>query len=240
MKFNTLNLFLLLFIVSSTSAQKLSEFFSKTDSFFKANVVDGRVKYTAIKENPPDLRSILESVKDISIPKTDAAKYQAFWINAYNLLVIDGVVKNYPLKSPLDVAGFFDKAKYNIGGENITLNDIENKLLRGNFPTEARFHFVLVCAGLGCPPIINTAYKPSSLDAQLQKQTILALNNPNFIQFNKNKLKISQLFEWYKGDFELNGDVIHYINSYRTEKLPEKVKFFYYPYDWTLNEVKEI
>jgi hypothetical protein len=238
MKNIILNLFVLLFIITSTSAQDLSDFFSKTDRFFKANVADGRVKYTAVKENPVDLKSILESVKDISIPKTDTSKYQAFWINAYNLLVIDGVVKNYPLKSPLDVVGFFDKVKYDIGAENITLNDIENKLLRGNFPTEARFHFVLVCAGLGCPPIINTAYKPASLDAQLQKQTILALNNPSFIQFNKNKVKISQLFEWYKADFELNGNVLGYINSFRTDKLPEKVKVSYYPYDWTLNEVK--
>ncbi|MFT5738651.1 MAG: hypothetical protein ACI9SG_003011, partial [Maribacter sp.] len=48
------------------------------DCFFKANVADGRVKYTAVKENPADLKSILESVKDISIPKTDTLKYQAF------------------------------------------------------------------------------------------------------------------------------------------------------------------
>lgn len=231
----TLFLFL---TVTSISAQDLDEFFNSTDSFFKTNVMDGKVKYADIKNNPKTLNAILESAKGISVSETDAATYQAFWINAYNLLVIDGIVKNYPLKSPLDVAGFFDKKKHEIGGKSLTLNGIENYLLRAKFPTEARFHFVLVCAGLGCPPIINTAYTPKTLESQLQKQTVMALNNPTFIKVNKNKVQISQLFEWYKGDFEQNGSTVDFINTYRKEQLPDNAKVSYYSYDWSLNEAK--
>jgi len=238
MKLNITQTILLLFFVTGVAAQDVTNFFSKTDSFLKTNVIDGRVTYAAIKENPSDLKSLLSSAKSISVSKTDAANYQAFWINAYNLLVINSVVENYPLKSPLDVGGFFDKIKHGIGGENITLNDIEHKLLRANFPAEARFHFVLVCAGLGCPPIINAAYKPSTLDEQLQQQTLKALNDANFIRLDKNKVKISQIFEWYKGDFEQNGTMVDFINIYKTEKLPEKAKLSYYPYDWTLNDAE--
>ena len=228
-----------LFVVSIVSAQGLTEYFSKTDSFLKENVKSGRVNYKAIKNNPDALASLLDNAKTILVAKTDAKNYQAFWINTYNLLVIDGIVKNYPLKSPLDVAGFFDKKKHAVGGENITLNDIENKLLRANFSKDPRFHFVLVCAGLGCPPIIAKAYKPSTLNSQLTTQTKKALNDDNFIRVNKNKVKVSQIFEWYKGDFEQNGsDLVDFINTYRTEKLPENSKVSYYPYDWTLNEVK--
>tara|TARA_R110002153_G_scaffold254706_4_gene413181 strand:- start:5610 stop:6326 length:717 start_codon:yes stop_codon:yes gene_type:complete len=231
----TLFLFL---TVTSISAQDLDEFFNSADSFFKTNVMDGKVKYADIKNNPKTLNAILESAKGISVSETDAATYQAFWINAYNLLVIDGIVKNYPLKSPLDVAGFFDKKKHEIGGKSLTLNGIENYLLRAKFPTEARFHFVLVCAGLGCPPIINTAYTPKTLESQLQKQTVMALNNPTFIKVNKNKVQISQLFEWYKGDFEQNGSTVDFINTYRKEQLPDNAKVSYYSYDWSLNEAK--
>ncbi|WP_282118111.1 DUF547 domain-containing protein [Maribacter aquivivus] len=227
-----------LLIVTNISAQDVAAFFNKSDGFFKTNVVDGKVKYAYIKKNPDALKAILESAKGISVSETDAATYQAFWINAYNLLVIDGIVKNYPLKSPLDVAGFFDKTKHEIGGRSITLNGIENDLLRAKFPAEARFHFVLVCAGLGCPPIINTAYTPEALENQLQKQTVMALNNPTFIKVNKNKVQISQLFEWYKGDFEQKGSTVDFINTYRKEKLPENAKLSYYPYDWSLNEAK--
>lgn len=235
------NISLVIVLVLSTSltfAQSTSEFFSNSDAFFKANVKNGRVSYTSIKDNPAALNELLEMAKVISVSEDNAAEFQSFWINGYNLLVIDGIVKNYPIKSPLDKPGFFDKNKNEIGGKSITLNDIENKLLRKNFSKEARFHFVLVCGGLGCPPIIEEAYVPAKLEAQLEKQTKLALNDPKFIQVNKNKVKISQIFEWYKGDFEHDGKVTDFINKYKSEKLPEKVKVSYYPYDWTLNEVK--
>lgn len=219
-------------------AQSTSDFFTKSDAFFKAHVKNGRVDYKAIKDNPAALNELLDMAKGISVTKENANEYQAFWINGYNLSVINGIIKNYPLKSPLDVKGFFDKTTYDIGGENITLNDMEHQLLRENFSKDPRFHFVLVCAGLGCPPIINEAYKPARLNAQLNQQTTKALNDPNFIQVNKSKVGISQIFEWYKGDFEQDGKLVDFINKYRAEQLPEKAKISYYPYDWSLNEVK--
>lgn len=237
MKHRSLRIILLLFI-SFGHAQSTSEFFSKSEGFFKTYVTDGRVAYSEIKDNPELLNTLIDMAKTISVSKDKPKEYQAFWINGYNLSVIKGIIDNYPLKSPLDKPGFFDKTKYDIGGTSISLNDIENKLLRKNFPKEPRFHFVLVCGGLGCPPIINSAYLPSTLDAQLEEQTSLALNDTDFIRVNKNKVKISQIFEWYKADFEHDGKVVDFINTYKSEKLPEKAKISYYPYDWTLNEVK--
>lgn len=234
------SLVLLVFLTASVAwAQQTADFFAKSDAFFKANVKNGRVTYKAIKENPAALDELLAMAETISVPKENAAEYQAFWINGYNLLVIDGIVKNYPIKSPLDKPGFFDKNKNSIGGTKITLNDIENKLLRKNFPKEPRFHFVLVCGGLGCPPIIDEAYTPSQLDGQLERQTKLAINDPNFIRVKKNKVSVSQIFEWYPGDFKQDGKkLVDFINTYKSEKLPEKPKVSYYPYDWTLNEAK--
>ncbi|WP_411028918.1 DUF547 domain-containing protein [Spongiimicrobium sp. 3-5] len=218
--------------------QDTSEFFTKADTFFSKYVKNGKVNYKGLKENATDLNELLVLAKGISVSKSKSKEYQAFWINGYNLSVIEGIVANYPIKSPLDKAGFFDKIKYDIGGEKITLNDIENKLLRGNFPDEARFHFVLVCAGLGCPPIISEAYLPTTLEAQLERQTRLALNDNSFIQVAKNKVKLSQIFEWYKGDFIKGGNnLVDFVNQYRTEKLPKGTKVSYYPYDWTLNAI---
>ncbi|UII78238.1 DUF547 domain-containing protein [Flagellimonas sp. CMM7] len=234
-----LTTFLLAITFQIGFAQNTSEFFSKTDIFFKTYVKDGKVAYQNIKSNPEGLNELLDLAKGISISKSDANTYQAFWINGYNLSVIKGIVDNYPIKSPLDKAGFFDKITYDIGGKNTTLNDIENKLLRENFPKEARFHFVLVCAGLGCPPIIDNAYLPNTLDAQLQKQTELSLNNPNFVKLKGKKVGLSQIFEWYKGDFTQNGtSLVDFVNEYRKEKIEPKTKVSYYPYDWTLNETK--
>ncbi|NKI31664.1 DUF547 domain-containing protein [Croceivirga thetidis] len=235
---NAVLVFFSLFLLQGFS-QSVDTFFSKTDAFFKANVKNGLVDYSGIKENPGELNSILDLAKSIRISKDDTKAFQAFWINGYNLHVIKGIIDNYPVKSPLDINGFFDKTKRDIGGIQITLNDIENKLLRENFSHEARFHFVLVCAGLGCPPIIDGAYSPSKLEAQLQKQTELALNNPNFIKVKGKKVLVSQIFEWYKVDFTQDGkDEIQFINQFRNEKLDTKAKLGYYPYDWTLNTVR--
>ncbi len=84
----------------------------------------------------------MEETKKIEVSTENPDQYKAFWINSYNLAVISGIVKNYPVSSPMDLNGFFDKTSYEIGGRKVTLNSIENDLLRAKF-TEPRFHFVL-------------------------------------------------------------------------------------------------
>ncbi|MFS4417519.1 DUF547 domain-containing protein [Maribacter sp. 2307ULW6-5] len=53
---------------------------------------------------------------------------------------------------------FFDGTLYEIGGKSITLNDIKHQLLRENFSKYPRFHFVLVCGALGCPPVMDNHF----------------------------------------------------------------------------------
>lgn len=218
-------------------AQDLNAFFNKADAFFKTYVSNGLVAYSSIHSNPESLNGLLKMAEDISVTKNDADNYQAFWINAYNLSVIKGVIDNYPTNSPLDNKGFFDKTTYSLGGKQITLNDIEHKLLRAQF-NDARFHFVLVCGAVGCPSLINQAYLPGTLDAQLEKQTKLAINGSFLIVDTKKKrVQASQIMEWYKGDFTMNGKTeIDFINTYRTEKLDSKYKLSYFPYDWNVNK----
>lgn len=218
-------------------SQDVNAFFNKADAFIKANVSNGKVAYSKIHENQEELNDILRLAEGISVLKNDTDNYQAFWINAYNVSVIKGIVDNYPTNSPLDNKGFFDKTTYSLGGKNITLNDIEHKLLRGQFK-DARFHFVLVCGAVGCPPLINQAYLPSTLNVQLDKQTKIALNG-SFLRVNakKKRVQASQIMEWYKEDFTMNGESeIDFINKYRMEKLDSKFKLSYFPYDWKVNK----
>ena len=229
---------IILFITAISLGQNPTTFINKANDFFNSNVTNGRVNYKGIKNDPAALNELLALAKDVRVTKGDATNYQAFWINAYNISVIKGIVSKYPVKRPTDIGGFFDKTTYSLGGKEITLNDIENKMLRAVFPKEARFHFVLVCAGLGCPPIINAAYMPSTLEKQLQQQTVIALNNPDFIKVKGNKVQISQIFEWYKKDFTQYGSEIAYINKFRKSPIDAGAKVSYYPYNWSLNEVK--
>jgi hypothetical protein len=224
-----------LFVIQ-LSAQDTAVFFTDANAFFSTHVSNGRVDYKAIKSDSSTLDDLLAQAGEIRVTMANPATYQSFWINTYNLAVIKGIVSKYPVASPLKIGGFFDNMTFDVGGVQTTLNNIENTLLRAKFPSEARFHFVLVCAGLGCPPLIGEAYTPAKLETQLQRQTTIALNNPNFIKVNGNKVEISQIFEWYKEDFTKNGSVIKYINSFRRKAIPTKAKVSYYSYDWTLND----
>jgi hypothetical protein len=215
------------------NAQDISSFFSKSDAFLKKNVSNGKVDYQGIKNDPTSLNDVLDIASKIDISKETENSAKAFWINAYNLTLIKAVVNKYPVKSPLDIAGLFDKGTYLVAGKKYTLNDIENKMIRAKY-NDARVHFVLVCGATGCPPIINTAYLPETLEEQLNKQTKLALNNSNFIKVNAKKVELSQIFEWYKDDFGKN--TIDFINKYRIEKIDSKSKYTYYTYDWSLNK----
>ncbi len=218
-------------------SQNVDSFFNKTNSFLSKNVVDGKVAYATIYKSQDELNEILLIATKISLPKDDELTYQAFWINAYNLLVIKGIIDNYPTNSPLDIDGFFDKTKYDIGSKNITLNDIENEMLRSVIK-DARFHFVLVCGAIGCPPLISEAYLPNTLDNQLDKQTNIALNG-DFLKVNtkKKRVEVSEIMKWYKEDFTMNGsNEIDFINTYRNEKVPNNFKISYFPYNWNINK----
>ena len=133
--------------------------------------------------------------------------------------------------------GFFDKTKYNLAGKSVSLNEIENKLLRANFK-DPRFHFVLVCGAIGCPPLISGAYLPSTLDEQFETQTTKSING-NFLKINVKKKRVegSEILKWYKEDFVMNGNEIDFINTYRKEKIPNNFKLTYFTYNWKLNEL---
>lgn len=232
-------LLITLFILTGVShAQSTASFFKKADLVFNTYVKQNKVDYKAISEDSDLLDDALNDAKNISVSSLNSKTYQAFWINTYNLLVIKGISDSYPIKSPLDIDGFFDTTTYSVGGKKVTLNDIENKVLREKFPNEPRFHFVLVCGALSCPPIIDHAYSPNFLDKQLQEQTVKAINNPNFLRVNDTSVAFSQIMEWYNEDFTKNGQsLIQFSNAFRSTKIPEDTKVTFYPYDWTLNDI---
>jgi len=234
----TIILFIASFISQITLAQLPASFFSKADAFFKKNISNGRVNYTAIKANPKALNELLKIAETASVSKSRPKEFKAFYINTYNLSVIKKISERYPISNPLKINGLFDKKQLIVAGKKTTLNGIENNILRASYPKEARFHFALVCAGLGCPPIIPEAYTPNKLESQLQRQTVKAINNPHFIRVDGKKVKISQIFNWYSKDFKQFGSYIDFLNKYRKTPLDTKSRVSFYEYNWKLNDLK--
>ena len=238
MKFVKLSiLFLLVSLSSYAQKENLDIFFEKTDMFMSMNVTNGKVDYEGIKENEVALNELISLLKSTKVKDLEDESYKkAFLINAYNILVIKGIINNYHVSSPMQIEGFFKGIKYPLADfGSVTLNELENKLIRKVY-NDSRVHFVLVCGGLGCPPIIDEAYTPSKLENQLQTQASIALNDPKFIKVEGNQVLLSEIFKWYPEDFRSKGiNEIDYINQYRKEQISSKSKIGYYPYDWTLN-----
>jgi hypothetical protein len=225
----------LIFSASVFAVGTPAQFLAETDALLKSYVKNGRIDYTGLKASG-DLTSLVTDIAETNLSDLQGNDRKAFLINAYNLLVINQALENYPLQSVLKINGFFDGNKQNVGGRKLTLNQLEKDLLLKDFP-DARLHFVLVCGALGCPPITNFAYLPAKLKAQLNKQTKLALNDPTFIRISGEKAELSKIFEWYAKDFGgSKANVLSFINKYRTEAISAGAKVTYYEYDWSLNK----
>lgn len=231
---------LLLAIVSlhARAENDLPSFIKSADGFFKKYVSNGSVAYSKIKQNMLEIDGLYASVGEMDLSKIDEASKKAFYVNAYNIVVIYWVAKHYPLKSPLDNSGFFDKIKHKIAGEEMTLNGLEIKKLLIAYK-DARLHFALACAALSCPPLASFAYQSAILDKQLEERASFALNNPSWLKVNdaQKKIELSKIFEWYKKDFVASGKTeIEWINQFRKEKIPATYAVGFYEYNWALNE----
>ncbi len=229
-------LFISIFLGFTSNSQNSIDFFSKSDDFFRDYCKNGKVDYSAIKQGS-GLGELIEALNNDEIP---AGKEKAYLINAYNLFVINKVVTKYPISSPMDDSGFFSDKSEMLNGERVSLNALENDVLRKEHP-DPRLHVALVCGAIGCPSIADFAYQPELLDQQLDAQALRAFNKPSFVYQSDDEktVYLSEIFKWYKDDFGKNNkEIVEYINSYRKEKFNTEYKVAYYPYNWKLNDAK--
>lgn len=241
MKTLTLLYFIVLISHSVFANINIRKFIQGADQLLQQEVKDGKVDYQNIKENFKSIDALYQQIGTISLKNASEQEKKAFYINAYNMIVIHQITQYYPLKSPMDKSGFFDQVKHKVAGEHMTLNALEiNKIIKPYH--DPRIHFVLACAAKGCPPLASFAYTPEKLDEQLTTRTKLSLNNPGFIKVNKSKkqVEISKIFDWYQKDFTQDGkSVLQFINQYREAAIPADYQMSYYEYDWRLNDQKQ-
>ncbi len=224
----------------SAHAQHVEAFFQRTDAFLKSAVNrEGLVRYAAIHQQPDALQALVRELAQFPLERLQSrAGQKAFWINAYNLLVIHGVVQFYPIQSPKDVPGFFNKRKHRVAGRLLTLDQIEHDILRKQYP-DPRLHFVLVCAAKSCPYLIPEAFVPDRLEAQLEKRARAILNDARYVRVDTGRktVFVSEIFKWYESDFlQQARSIIEYLNQYRTTPVPSGYAVRFIPYDWSLNE----
>lgn len=207
----------------------------KFNALLKKNVTyTGKVNYNGFKGNA----SFKEYLNELSSNEPQSSwsrnKKLAYWINVYNAFTIKLIIDNYPVKSIMDLHGGkpWDHKFIKIGSNTYSLNHVEHKIIRPVFK-DPRIHFACVCAALSCPKLANKAYTESNVNSLLTIQTKYFINNANKNKIEENNLMVSQLFNWYAGDF---GDVHKYIAKYSKTAFSPDAKIEFMTYDWSLNK----
>lgn len=195
---------------------------------------NGNVDYNSFLKNKTTLRNYIIALGE-NTPKDAWSKNDklAYWINAYNALTVDLILKNLPLKSIKDIKNPWDQRLWKIGEKWMTLNDIEHRILRKM--NEPRIHFAIVCASYSCPKLLNKAFTATNLEHELTVATKDFLSDTNRNNITENTIKISKIFKWFSKDFKTNGSIIDFINQYSAISVSKKAKTSFKDYNWNLN-----
>ena len=210
---------------------------------------NGRVNYTKLKANPEKLEAYLDLLAAATPTKWSYNEQLTFWINAYNAIVIKGVIDHYPTASVRRVKlfrGFFYRLKFQVAGKTYTPNQIEHGILREEFP-DPRVHFAIVCASFSCPPLGKRAFSAETIEARLETLTFNFIQNPEQVRIDRAKhiVHLSKIFKWYADDFKEGYDGVadflaDYLPPEDAEYLSSRdIQFRYLDYDWTLNDQKQ-
>jgi len=180
----------------------------------------------------------------------------AFWINAYNYFMLDHLLTNsadngIPVESVRDYGSLinpyavFKRKLFDVGGRKYSLQEIELDVLLGKAYAErgwkdARVHFMVNCASVGCPPLRALIYTAGNVEAMLDENTRRALDTPLHLELDGNTLRLTSLFDWYAADFvEQSGSVRGFIREFGSERARERLRTAeeteFIDYDWSLN-----
>ncbi|MBV6644781.1 MAG: DUF547 domain-containing protein [Cyclobacteriaceae bacterium] len=220
-------------------SQPEQDFFSDCNAFLLKHVHVGKVDYKSLKGDPSYLADLVAQIEQMDLTGKSENFRLAFFINTYNLLVIQQVVDFYPIQSPLDVSGFFKRRKFVIAGEQLTLDQLEfDKIFKVR--DDPRVHFTLGCAAKSCPFLYDNAYTPDHIDEQLNFRTQLIIDQAIYVDIHDDHrtVELCKVFDWYQDQFLANdSSLVAFINKYRFYKVPEDYSVKFKEYDWTLNDV---
>jgi len=244
--------------VSQLGAQKPVENFRPPDVTRYESVLekyvreDGKVNYAGIGTHPTDLSAFVAQIAAVS-PNSAPGLFKnreaqlAYWLNAYNALVLQSFAADYPQKRDrltglVGRASFFYRQKHKFGGKDRSLGDVEDNTIRKLFG-EPRIHFALVCASASCPWLSRTAYTAENLDSHLEADAARYFSQARNFHMDENKREVTlpRILEWFKDDFGGTSEkVLAFVAKYRKDESAKLTKgawrIRYFDYDWSPND----
>ncbi len=194
----------------------------------------GNVNYNGLKSKRKAITNYISSLGD-NMPSNSWAKADkiAYWINAYNAMTVDLILRNLPIESIKDIKDPWKQRLWKLGSKWYNLDEIEHQILRKM--DEPRIHFGIVCASFSCPKLVNEAFTASNLETQLTEATRGFLSDPKRNNLSTNSIKLSKIFKWFAKDFKTEGSLIDFLNKYSDISISNTAKKSYKDYNWSLN-----
>ena len=253
-----------------TSATEVAEALRKLRNDLKSEAIDanGQVDYAMLRTSPTfaEMKKTSDLLHTIDPAEmTDDATRIAFWINLYNVLAIHGVLALGIRESVMEIPSFFGVVAYRVGDFVLTLDEIENGVLRRIAPHPAtgsrlfddndprlalcpsrldpRIHAALVCASTSCPPV--AFYEASKLDTQLELATLNYVASDVEVDDVNRVVRVPITVRYYQSDFGRAAGVRLFLVEHARDAQREALEaafaagyeLDYHRYDWSLNSM---
>jgi len=163
-----------------------------------------------------------------TLPKNDQL---AYWLNVQNIVTIDAILKDGKRKKSLkklrgtaEAPGpLWTKPRVTIAGQNMSLQDIETKLL-------TEFDNPNIIYGIyqgvrGGPSLTPTAYRGASVDEMLEKNAKRYVNSKAIVSVRNNVVEVTPVFFWYQDNtFQgEDGALLEHLKAYAHPNLKSEL-----------------
>jgi hypothetical protein len=204
------------------------------------------VDYEALKKGP-ELRSAVDEIKHTSSDKiVNEADQLAYWINCYNLLVLELVCDKYPLHTMRQIGNDYSGKMFLVGGKPYAAQDVYVGQL---YPRLKQGHataiFLVSQGAIGYPPLQDHPYDKDNVKQESEKAAHKFINNKHnvFYDVDAKTLKVTPFFQWTQDLYSTQwANPFTMVNSYLNNKVDfndEGVsRTFLLPFDWRLNDTK--
>lgn len=237
------------------------------DQLLDLNVRDGFVYYRALKSEHARLDGFVASLATASLDTASPQEQIAFWLNAYNAIVLKTIVDAYPIQtrtrdyppgSVRQIPGAFERTTHRVAGRTVTLDQIEQAVL----PTfhDPRLFFALGRGAVGSGRLRSEAYAPDALDRQLAETAAECASRSHCVQVDAgaNVMRVSSIFSWRRDQFvaayaekatvgfaersPIERAVLAFIDPRMLTGEREflnrnQFRLEYLPFDWSLNDL---
>jgi hypothetical protein len=237
------------------------------DTILDLNVRDGWVYYRALKADRAKLDGYINLLAATPVDKLSKDDRLAFWLNAYNALILRTVVDHYPIqkrsteypdRSIRQIPGAFERLPHKVAGRTLTLDQIEQTVLpEFNDP---RVYLALGRGAVGSGRLRSEAFSGPQVERQLAEVASECVSRPECVHIDRenNKVNISAIFSWREkafvpafadkapAAFANRSPVERAVLGFIQPKLLTTEKEFlaknafqvvYMPFDWSLNDL---